>query len=368
MFFFTDRSVVLKWPWPCPAILFLGKTGVRFCDGWHEVQAAMTHRGFDEQMAALDALKGCQVDSAVSLELKKALANRSNFLVAKAARIVEDAGLAEFLPDLAAAYDRFFNHAEKSDPQCWAKNALSRALSKLGCRDKDVFLRGLRHHQMEPVWGGKSDTAGTLRANCAHALIGCDGVDNQQLLVFLLDPLVDSDKSVRVEAVRALAQLGEVAVPVLRLRALIPGEEPEVLATTFSALLAIERDNAILFVAGFLEAGDDPAGEAAFALAETRNPLALAALLQRQKNVADPWFAGVLLSAIALTRLPEAMDFLIGMIEREEREAPVVIEALGRIEPSAELRTRMEQAVEGTGSQRLQKALGENLPPLAAQD
>ena len=328
----------------------------------------MAHRGFDEQMAALDALKGRDVDPSVTLELKKALASRSNFLVARAARIAEDAGLAELLPDLLAAFDRFFTNPEKSDPQCWAKNALSRALPKLECRDKNVFLRGLRHHQMEPVWGGKSDSAGTLRGNCAHALVPCDGLDNQQLLVYLLDPLVDADKSVRVEAVRALTQLGEVAVPVLRLRALIPGEEPEVLAACFSALLELQRDLAIPFVAGFLDAAEGPAAEAAFALAETRNSLALAALLKRHQDSADPWFSGVLLSAIALTRLPEATDFLLGIIEREEREAPSVIEAFGRVAPSEELRARIAQAVQGTGSPRLQKALQEHLPTLLSQE
>ena len=324
----------------------------------------MAHRGFDEQMAALDALKGRDLDADAIALIKKSLANRSNFIVAKAARLAEDGGLADLLPDLLAAYDRFFVNAEKTDPQCWAKNALSRALAKLECRDKDVFLRGLRYHQMEPTWGGRSDSAGTLRANCALALVGCDGLDNQQLLVLLLDPLVDQDKSVRVEAVRALAQLGEPAVPVLRLRALIqsdPPEDPEVLGQCFGALLAIERDAAIPFVAGFLEAGDDPAGEAAFALAETHSPVALAALLQRQKKDVDAWFGGVLMSAIALTRLPAAIDFLIGLIEREEREAPLAIEALARIATGEELRARLEKAVEASGSQRLEKALREHL-------
>jgi HEAT repeat protein len=221
---------------------------------------------------------------------------------------------------------------------------------------------------MEPVWGGTSDSAGTLRANCAHALIGCDGLDNQSLLVLLLDPLVDKDKSVRVEAVRALAQLGELAVPVLRLRALIPGEDAEVLGQCFSALIAIERDEAIAFVAAFLEAGDDGAGEAAFALAETRSPQALAALMKCRGGKTEPWFAGVLLSAIALTRLPEAIDFLIGMIEREEREAPAVIEALSRVATGEALRLRVESAVEETGSQRLLKALREHLPAVAARN
>jgi hypothetical protein len=68
------------------------------------------------------------------------------------------------------------------------------------------------------------------------------------------------------------------------------------------------------------------------------------------------------LSAIALTRLPEAMDFLIALIAREAREAPAAIEALGRIGPNAELRARVERAVEQTGSQRLQQAVREHLP------
>jgi hypothetical protein len=324
----------------------------------------MAHRGFDEQMAALDLLKGRELDAEAIAVVKKSLANRSNFIVARAARLAEDNGLADLLPDLLAAFDRFFANAEKTDPQCWAKNALSRALARLECRDKDVFLRGLRHHQMEPTWGGRSDTAGTLRANCAHALIACNGLDNQELLIILLEVLVDEDKTVRLETVRALAQLGDIAVPVLRLRAMIrsqPPEEPEVLGQCFAALLAVERDAAIPFVAGFLEAGDDPAGEAAFALAETRSPVALAALLGRQKELADEWFSGVLFSAIALTRLPEAIDFLVDLIEREEREASRAMEALCRVAGNEELRSRLVQAVEATGSPRLLKALRENL-------
>jgi hypothetical protein len=148
----------------------------------------MAHRGFDDQMAALEALRDRELDTDAVALIKKSLANRSNFLVAKAARLAEDGGLADLVPDLSAAYDRFFTNAEKTDPQCWAKNALSRALAKLECRDKDVFLRGLRHHQMEPTWGGRSDTAGTLRGTCAHALVACNGLDNKELILLLLEP------------------------------------------------------------------------------------------------------------------------------------------------------------------------------------
>jgi hypothetical protein len=324
----------------------------------------LAHKGFDEQMSALDSLKGHELDEAGVLLVRKSLQSRSNFLVAKAARLAEENGRKDLLPDLLSAFERFFSNAEKSDPQCWAKNAVSHALSKLECRDKDVFLRGLRHHQWEPVWGGRSDSAGTLRANCAHALVGCDGLIAQDLVVLLLEPLVDADKSVRVEAVRAMAQLGDLAVPVLRLRALIPGEDPEVLAVCYAALLSIERDAAISFVACFLPNADEASAEAAFALAETRNPAALKELVKAREHpptTAEPWFAQALLSAIALTRLPEATAYLLRLIEAEERDAPHAIETLAKAGLSERDLEKLQQAVEQTGSPRLVKALREHL-------
>jgi hypothetical protein len=325
----------------------------------------MAHRSFDEQMQELDSLKGRALQPDDVALLQKSLASRNNFIVARAARLAEDNTLAGLVPEMITAFDRFFVNAEKSDPQCWAKNALSRALAKLECRDKDVFLRGLYHHQMEPTWGGRSDTAGTLRANCALALVACEGLANEDLLLLLLDLLVDPDKSVRVETVRAIAQLDSLAIPVLRLRALIPGEDPEVLAACFSALLAIDRGPAIPFVARFLHTADDCAAEAAFALAETHTAPALDKLLQLRRQptpaTTEPWFAGVLLSAIAFTRLPQATDYLIGLIEREEREAPLAIEALAKASPSEELRGRVAKAVDDTGSPRLAKVWQEYL-------
>lgn len=324
---------------------------------------AVTHRLFDEQMAALDALKGRALDGNALVLVKKSLAAKSNFLVAKAARLAEENGLEALLPDLLSAFDRFFTNPEKSDPQCWAKNALSRALAKLGCRDKEVFLRGLCFQQWEPVWGGKSDSAGALRANCAHALVACDDLDNQQLMVLLLNPLTDHDKSVRVEAVRAIAQLGQPAVPVIRLRAMTAGVEPEEMAQCFAALWAIEREAAIPFLARCLRSEDDSAGEAALALAETHHPAGLQALLSRYGTATDPWFSGVLLSAIGLTRLPDGLEFLIGMIEEEDRMAELAIEALARISPGEELAERITAAVSATGSERLRNAWKEHFTP-----
>jgi hypothetical protein len=320
-------------------------------------------RGFDKELAELEALKGATLDTAAIEHLRKSLAHRNNFIVSKAAKLVADAELFSLMPDVLAVYDRFFLDAAKTDPKCWAKEALAKALVKLEHRSKDTYLRGMRHHQMEASWGPPVDTAGTLRATCAHALVDCPGISDADLLTALLEPLTDTDKTVRMEAARAIAQVGGVsAALILRLRALLGKDEPEVLGSVYSALLSLEGSRAIPLVAAALKDGDDLAAEAAFALADTRTQEALAALIERLRAGADDWFGSVLLSAIALTRLPEAFDFLIAMIAREAREASAAIEAIGRIAPSAELRVRVEQAVEQTGSQRLKQAFRQHLP------
>jgi HEAT repeat protein len=156
------------------------------------------------------------------------------------------------------------------------------------------------------------------------------------------------------------------AALLLRLRALLGKDEPEVLGAVYSALLDLEGVQAIPLVAQYLEEGDDVAAEAAFALSENRSQAALAALLARLRAGADAWFGSVMLSAIALTRLPEAMDYLIAQIARETREAASAIEAIGRIAPNEELRARVERAVEQADSPRLRQAVRQHLP--AASD
>jgi hypothetical protein len=337
------------------------------------VQSASSSRGFDKELAELEALSealkaGAGPNSAQVEHLRKALTHRNNFLVAKAAKLVADAELFALLPDVLTAFDRFFIDAANSDPKCWAKDALSKALVKLEHRSKDAYLRGMRHHQLEASWGPPVDSAGALRGTCAHALVDCPGISDADLLTVLLEPMTDSDKTVRMEAARAIAQVGGVsAALILRLRALLgpasgDESEPEVLGAVYSALLSLEGEKAIALVANYLEAGDDLAAEAAFALADMRTPEALAALIDRLRAGVDTWFGSVLFSAIALTRLPQALDYLIAIVARDAREAPAAIEAIGRIAPNAELHARVQLAVERTGSSRLRQAMRQHMP------
>ena len=217
--------------------------------------------------------------------------------------------------NLSAAYARFFS---EEDPQCWAKNALSKALAELGHEDPEPFLRGITHVQMEPVYGGRSDTAGTLRGNCALALVGCRSISSMNLLRILTPLLLDPLKAVRIETTRALAQLGrDEGALLLRLRALQGDAEPEVIATVFSAIIELERRDGVHFVSGFLKSGDPMAEEAALSLGESRTAEALEILKDYVDNVRQGPLRRAVITAIALTRLTEGTDFLLQLIRRD---------------------------------------------------
>lgn len=313
---------------------------------------------FEEQIAALEELRS-QPEEARMERLRKALGHRNNFLVAKAADLVREFRMAQLMPELLTAFDRFFDDPEKTDPQCWAKNALSRALAAFEYQEHEVFLRGMRHIQMEPVWGGRSDTAGTLRATCALALVQCRSLTEKDLLEHLVDLFADKDKAVRAEVVRAVEQLDSPsAALLLRLRAIIGNDEPEVLGACYGGVLRIEGVRAIPWVQQFLAAGDDAAAEAALAIAATHSAEGFETLQESLVKASDSWWRSVLLSAISLTRRDEAMEFLFDLVRTESLDAEAAIEAVLRSVPSQEVINRMERLV--AGNPRLARVVAEH--------
>ena len=304
-------------------------------------------RAFEAHIAALDALREAPPESRTE-PLRKALTERNNFVVAKAADLTREFNLQELTPDLLKAFDRFFENPEKSDPQCWAKNAISRTLAAFEVQDPEIFLRGMRHIQLEAVWGGRSDTAGTLRATSALALVQCRRLTNDELLAHLIDLFADTEKTVRAEVARAIEQLGSPpASLLLRLRATLAHDEPEVLGACYSGILRLEGISAIPWVSRFLITGDDAAGEAALAIAGTHSPRALVILQKTLDAASDPWFRSVLLSAIALTRQDAALEFLLELVKSESLDAERAIEAIVRSMPSEEVVQCLEDLVKG---------------------
>lgn len=331
----------------------------------------MSKKKFEEQLERLELLREADAADATA-GIRKALRNRNNYLVSKAARIAGDLGLRELIPELAAAMERFFDDAVKTDPQCWAKNALAESLAGLGYDEPELFVRGLRHVQMEPVMGGRSDSATALRGICALALVGCRQLSDHQVLQHLVEALADTGKTVRVEAARAIGRMNRPeAALLLRLKALLGDREPEVMGACFSALLEIEGTEGIPFVARYLEPEErgepeEAAGEAALALGATHDP-SVVPLLRRSFEtraglVGDPWFGGVLLTAMALSNLPEALEFLIATIAGNGRFAPDAVRALGSARVNEEWIEKTKAAAESSGNARLRAAVRERFP------
>jgi HEAT repeat protein len=320
-------------------------------------------RKFEEQLAALDALREQSSEMRVTA-MRKALGHNNNFIVAKAADLIREFGLADLIPEMLAAFDRFFDDPVKNDPQCWAKNAISRTFAAMELQDEAVFLRGMRHIQLEPVWGGQSDTAGTLRATCALALVQCRSLTERDLLAHLVELLADKDKTVRVEVVRGIEQVGSTSASLLlRLLAVLgsdksAADEPEVLGACYGGILRIEGVRAIPWVRRFLIAADDNAAEAALAIAGTHSPEAFEVLRASFVKAPDPWWRSVLLSAISLTRQDAALEFLLELVGKEALDAEPAIEAVLRSMPSQEVIKRLEKMVEG--NPRLKRAFAAN--------
>jgi HEAT repeat protein len=292
--------------------------------------AKRSGRGFDAELAALEALRQAPADEARPA-LARALGHRNNYIVAKAATLAQHHQLTGLTPELVAAFARFLEDAAKSDPQCWAKNAIAKALAAFEYQDAGFFLSGMRHLQLEPGWGGATDSAGPLRGTCALALVQCREMRSHQVLVHLVALFADKELSVRVNAARAVEQVGtDSAALLLRLRAELASGEPELLGACYTGVLSLEGSSAIPWAAQFLPPGDDAAAEAAMAIAETHTPEAFTVLRRAVDRTRDPWFRSALLSAIALTRQQEALDWLFDRMEHD---------------PSAEVRTAAQEAV-----------------------
>ena len=323
----------------------------------------VSKKAFEQQLGEIEALAAAAPEAAEA-GLRKALGHRNNFIVAKAAGVTARMGLRVLVPELVAAAARFFEQPAKSDPQCWAKNAIVQALSDLGFAEPEVYLRGLRHVQMEPVYGGSQDSAGPLRAQSANALAACTAMPDIEVLRQVLALLVDPEREVRIAAAEIIGRVGRPeAALLLRLKSLAGDADPEVLGASLAALLSIEGAAGVDFVAGLLERPAEIAAEAVFALGLSRERRAFDILVERYRKrgpgepVAYVWF-----SAIALTRLEEAAAFLLDVIGQGEPDAPAAMEALAATRPSDEVRLRLAAVMEQCGDERLRRSFRRHFP------
>jgi HEAT repeat protein len=300
---------------------------------------------------------GKQPDSAETRrQIRTHLAGKVSLVVARTAEIVSRIQDHDFVPDLIAAFYRFMTDPAKTDKGCAAKTAIVKALLAADCDDEKLFLTGIRHVQMEPIWGGRADTAAPLRALCGLGLVQAGSPDAINELAALL---ADNEGDARIGAARALGHLGPAAAPILRFKVLTGDPEPAVIAECFNGLMILSPSASFEFVARFVDQRYPSLYEpAALALSESRLPGVFELLKERSTATFDREFKQALLLPIALTRSEEGLDFLISVLETGDvKVGEAAIAALSIYGKDATVRRRAEQAIGGPNKAQLLTAL-----------
>ncbi len=315
-----------------------------------------SHR-LEDLLTELHELQAKPFDEAAIARLKQVLESKLSHAVAKAAQIAGEAELAALLPDLAAAFDRLMIHPVKTDPGCAAKAAIADALYRLGHDDEAPFLCGIRHVQLEPVYGGKADTAGPLRSACALGLVR---MGYREQMSELADLLADPEAPVRLAAVRAIAYSeSDQGVPLLRLKVLTGDEEPQVIAESLQTLLRLAPDPSLPFVSRLLDAPATETREAAaIALGGSRLAAAFAILREWWQRTASVELRRTALLAIAMLRRDQPLEFLLSLVaEGNGMDARDAVAALGLYGHDDALRERVAAIVKRRKDVDLRDAL-----------
>jgi HEAT repeat protein len=310
----------------------------------------------DAQVQAIQSLRDEPENPDTRRALERALDSKHNMLAAAAAQVIAHVELSGLDDALAAAFERCMHDPAKTDRGCFAKSAIADALYKLESDRHELFLRGVRHIQLEPAWGGAQDTAAVLRGTCGLALVRCNYI---YVMLELARLLADGEVAARVAAAQAIAYSTDEAAgaPLLRHKVLAGDQDVRDTAACLSALLSLSSERAVDFVAELTERGDSERREAAvLALGESRLPAALSALRSLAEQPIADTLRQVATLAIAMLRNDEAWSYLVRAIEdAPEGRAREAIEALSNYRHDRSLRARVEAAVDARGD-----------PPLSA--
>ena len=286
----------------------------------------------DPTTEALRAISGLRERPDAGRELAKHLANKSNWVVAKAAKTAGELHITEAIPALAAAFHRLMADPMRLDKGCMALTEIAAALYALDHYDSDLLLAGIRHTQIEPGFGTSTDAAVQLRSHCALGLAQTHQPDAAFELVRLL---ADREAGARIGAVRAIGMLPtEAAALLLRFKVLSGDPEIEVIAECFANLLAADPARSLDFVAGYCDAAggesDEQIAEAAvLALGDSRLPEAVEALKERWTHFVVGPMKKILLLALATARREASVEFLLKLLAEENpRTALDVLHAM----------------------------------------
>lgn len=298
-------------------------------------------RGFEERLEAVRRAVESPDEPGSRKVLLQALRGKNGYLISVAAK----AAVPGLTDALIAAFDRLLEDPVKRDPNCYGKLAIVKALYDADERADALYLTGCRYVQLEPVMGGRQDSAAEVRATCIMALAH---QQHPRAMVEAAMLLADPERAARIGAARALAATGnrEVAEPLLRLKIATGEADPEALGECFGALLEVAPEDSLPYVAPYLDHhDDDTANAAALALGTSRLRQAFAELHRRAEDFVRPARRPTLLLAIALLRNEQAWTYLLDRIEdAAPPTALAALEALATFGHDQALRTRIQKA------------------------
>ncbi len=275
------------------------------------------------------------------LALQVTIRKQSGVVVAKAAELAADWNATELIKDLLATFYRLQEDGLNHDPQCWGKTAIIKALYELAHQDPKVFIDACRTVQLEPVYGGKSDTATSVRMAAIQVLVQLPLVDLTTVMMVLADLLADESAKVRSETVRACVYMQPLLVaPLLRLKIRLGDTEPRVMGVCFDTLLLlVPESETVGLVLGyaspkpvikrFAPSHDVLQAEAVASLASSSVAEAIKEVIGLYPKLKDMQLQRVMFTALGVSPLEEAVRFLLQRLkEGDASEAKWALEAL----------------------------------------
>lgn len=307
----------------------------------------------ERTLVALSDLRKARPANETTKQLRAYLGNRSNLVVAKAAKIAGELRLNSLIPDLVGAFERLWVNPARLDKRCAATTEIITALYQLDYLEPDIYLRGLHHVQKEASFGPPIDVAAEMRGISAQGLLRTRHPDAMTGVVSLL---VDPEPSARLGAVRALSlNGGEAGVLLLRLKLLTGDKDAEIVSECFSGLMSAAPEQSLAFVANYMDDNDEVIAEAAiWALGQSRQPAALPLLKEKWERTLDASLRKAVICAIAASRLEEASDYLCAQLNSVNvRTAGDILEALAKYASSEKVKRSAASAVEQRGDRQV---------------
>jgi hypothetical protein len=298
--------------------------------------------------------------------LRKTISKDAGVVVAKAAEVAAEWNTTELAKDLHDTFYRLSKDGINDDPQCWGKAAIIKALYDLAWQDTEIFLRACRTVQLENVYGGKTDTATSVRTAAIQALAQLPAADTLTVVNTLADSLADESPKVRAEAARACVYCQPLLVsPLLRLKIRSGDVEPRVLGVCFDTLLVISPDSETVqlvqeyalpkqITQRLSRNHDVVQAEAIASLASSSLAEAVHTVTKLYPTLSDMQLRRVLITALGGSSATEAFNFLCHVIkEAPANEAKWGLEALRPKLYDTDSRTIIEQHLAERTSQEL---------------